>query len=161
MTPEEIEGLPYRKCVGVTLVNADGLVFTGRRNDGPVDAWQMPQGGVDKGETPRDAALRELLEETGVGSGLVEVVDETSDWVTYDLPRDLVPRIWKGRFRGQRQKWFLMRFDGQDADVNIETEHPEFAAWRWMPADEVLAAIVPFKRDVYAEVFSTFRSHLT
>ena len=160
MTPAEIAALPYRKCVGVVLANADGQVFVGQRIDAEVDAWQMPQGGIDKGEKPRDAALRELWEETGVGSDIVEVVGETDDWIAYDLPHEIVPRIWKGRYKGQKQRWFLLRFLGADTDVNIATEHPEFSEWRWLGADEVLASIVPFKREVYAKVLAAFRAHL-
>ena len=152
MTPEEIAKLPYRPCVGVMLANAAGHVFVGQRIDNPGPAWQMPQGGVDKGEAPRDAALRELWEETGVTSDLVRLEAETEGWLPYDLPHDLVPRIWKGRYRGQEQKWFLARFLGEDAQVNIATEHPEFSQWRWLPPEELVANIVPFKREVYARV---------
>ena len=160
MTPEEIEHLPYRPCVGVMLVNAAGRVFVGQRIDSDIPAWQMPQGGVDAGEAPRDAALRELWEETGVGADLVTVEAETAEWLPYDLPHDLVPRIWGGRFRGQEQKWFLMRFHGGDSDVTIETQHPEFSTWRWLPVDELVANIVPFKRNVYAKVLQDFQDKL-
>ena len=160
MTPEEIEKLPYRPCVGVMLVNAAGHVFVGQRLDNDAPAWQMPQGGVDKGEEPRAAALRELWEETGVTADLVTVEGETDGWVSYDLPHDLVPRIWKGRYRGQKQKWFLLRFHGTDADVNIATDHPEFSEWRWLPPEDLPAAIVPFKRVVYEQVLDQFRGAL-
>ena len=160
MTPEEIAALPYRPCVGVMMINGAGDVFVGQRNDRYTEAWQMPQGGVDDGEAPREAALRELWEETGVTSDLVEIVAETDDWLTYDLPHDLVPNIWKGRFRGQKQKWFLMRFLGRDDQVQIETEHPEFSTWRWQPADQLVELIVPFKREVYAQVLEAFSSRL-
>lgn len=160
MTPDEIARLPYRPCVGVMLVNERGRVFVGQRLDRDVDAWQMPQGGVDKGETPRDAALRELWEETGVPAGLVTVEAETPGWLAYDLPHDIVPNIWKGRFRGQEQKWFLLRFHGQDADVNIATGHPEFSRWKWAEPAELLAGIVPFKREVYARVLAEFAARL-
>lgn len=160
MTPEEIAKLPYRPCVGVMLVNGEGHVFVGQRIDNPTDAWQMPQGGVDKGENPRDAALRELWEETGVDATLVCIEAETDGWLPYDLPHDLVPHIWKGRYRGQEQKWYLLRFKGSDADVNIATEHPEFSEWRWLPSDQLIEKIVPFKREVYRQVIAAFESHL-
>ncbi|MGM0740873.1 MAG: RNA pyrophosphohydrolase [Pseudomonadota bacterium] len=160
MTPDEISRLPYRPCVGVMLANADGKVFVGQRIDRDTTAWQMPQGGIDKGETPRDAALRELREETGVPPELVSIEAETSEWVPYELPHDLVPRIWKGRFRGQEQKWFLLRFLGRDRDVNIATEHPEFSEWRWMDPADLVANIVPFKRAVYEQVLGEFGDKL-
>lgn len=156
MTPEEIAKLPYRPCVGVMLVNPSGHVFVGQRIDNNQAAWQMPQGGIDPGETPRQAAVRELWEETGVADHLVDIEAETAGWLPYDLPHDLVPRIWKGRFRGQEQKWVLMRFQGTDADVNIETKHPEFSSWRWLSADQLIANIVPFKREVYEKVLAEF-----
>ncbi|WP_417603896.1 RNA pyrophosphohydrolase [Primorskyibacter flagellatus] len=160
MTPEDIAELPYRPCVGLMLVNAEGHVFVGQRIDNDAPAWQMPQGGVDKDETPRDAALRELWEETGVPADLVTVEAESKNWLPYDLPHDLVPRIWKGRFRGQKQKWFLLRFHGRDDQVNIATDHPEFSEWRWLPVSELVENIVPFKREVYARVLADFEDHL-
>lgn len=152
MTPQEIAELPYRPCVGVMLANPRGHVFVGQRIDRDQDAWQMPQGGVDPGENTRDAALRELEEETGVRADLVSVEAETSGLIRYDLPHDLVPQIWKGRYRGQEQKWYLLRFHGTDSQINIATAHPEFSSWKWLPADQLVAAIVPFKRAVYTQV---------
>lgn len=160
MTPEEIAKLPYRPCVGVMLVNGEGSVFVGQRIDNDAPAWQMPQGGIDPGETALEAALRELGEETGLPEDAVVVEAETEDWVTYDLPHELVPRIWKGRFKGQKQKWVLMRFTGSDDQINIETEHPEFSEWCWLPASDLVANIVPFKREVYEQVLVEFESRL-
>jgi len=166
MTPERIAALPYRPNVGIMLINDAGLIFAAQRLDAPkllgepVAAWQMPQGGIDDGEDPRTAALRELEEEIGVPPALVQVVAETPDWLTYDLPHDVVPRIWKGRFRGQKQKWYLLRFLGRDEQIDLEQEHPEFSDWRWIGADDMIAAIVPFKRDIYRQVVAAFRSHL-
>ena len=155
--------LPYRPCVGVALINRDGLIFAGQRidNGGTASpAWQMPQGGIDDGEKPKAAALRELWEETGVTADLVEVVTKTDDWLTYDLPPELLGKVWGGKYRGQKQKWFLFRYLGTDAQVNITTEHPEFDRWQWSRADEMVSSIVPFKRAVYEQVVSTFRPHL-
>ncbi|MCI2399895.1 RNA pyrophosphohydrolase [Aliiroseovarius subalbicans] len=164
MTPEDIAKLPYRPCVGIMLANRAGQVFVGERIDAPKlgteTAWQMPQGGVDKGEDPRDAALRELWEETGVTQDLVTIEAQTEDWLPYDLPHHVVPKIWKGRFRGQKQLWFLIRFHGTDDQVNIETDHPEFSAWRWMPAGDVVANIVPFKRALYGQVLAQLGDRL-
>lgn len=160
MHPEDIARLPYRPCVGVMLINKDGMIFAGQRLDSTVPAWQMPQGGIDDGEKPRAAALRELWEETGVTEDMVAFVGKTHHWVTYDLPGDLVGNIWGGKYRGQRQRWFLYRFLGRDDQINIATEHPEFEKWRWIGADEMLAAIVPFKRAVYDQVIKSFRAYL-
>ncbi len=154
------ESLPYRPCVGVVLIDARGMVFAGQRIDSPTPAWQMPQGGIDEGETPREAAYRELREETGVTADLVEKIAKTEDWLTYDLPDELIGKVWGGKYRGQRQKWFLLRYLGQDDQIRIATEHPEFSAWCWIRADEMVASIVPFKREVYEKVVAAFRPHL-
>lgn len=160
MTEADILALPYRPCVGVMLVNRAGLVFAGQRIDSPGLAWQMPQGGIDEGEAPRAAALRELREEVGLLPEAVEIVGETENWIDYELPFELVPLLWNGRFRGQRQRWFLMRFLGADALIDIATEHPEFSAWRWVRPGELVDLIVPFKRATYAAVLAAFRDRL-
>jgi len=153
------DDLKYRPCAGVVLANADGHIFTGERIDTP-GAWQMPQGGIDEGESAELAAFRELEEETGVSRELVDLVKEYNDWIYYDLPDHLTGKLWKGRYKGQKQRWFLFRFKGTDSDVRIDQPHPEFAQWRWSTPDQVIAHIVPFKRDVYAEVVAAFRAHL-
>lgn len=157
MTPDEFAELAYRPCVGVMLASTRGQVFVGQRIDTETPAWQMPQGGIDPGEAPRAAALRELSEETGIPPEMVTVEAETEGWISYDLPQHIVPRIWNGQYRGQKQKWFLMRFHGADADVDIATGHPEFSEWRWLNPEDLVDRIVPFKRAVYARVLEEFR----
>jgi putative (di)nucleoside polyphosphate hydrolase len=152
----DIAALPYRRNVGVMLVNGEGLVFAGQRIDNPGDAWQMPQGGIDGGEEPRAAALRELTEETGVPAHAVSMLAEMEGWLSYDLPADLQPTIWGGRYRGQQQKWFLMRLEGPDSLIDIGGDDPEFSRWCWMAPEELIGRIVPFKRDVYRAVFDAF-----
>ncbi|MDP4031717.1 MAG: RNA pyrophosphohydrolase [Pseudorhodobacter sp.] len=158
--PPDPATLPYRPSVGVMLANRQGQIFAGQRIDSPVPAWQMPQGGIDAGEKPRAAALRELWEETGVTADLVQFVAKTPDWVSYDLPDHLIGKVWGGKYRGQRQRWYLYRYLGHDDQIAIKTDHPEFVTWRWIDADEMLAAIVPFKRAVYDRVVAAFRPYL-
>jgi len=156
----------YRPCVGIMLVNQDGLVFVGRRRGKKIPEhlrtgheWQMPQGGIDEGEDPYHAALRELREETNVSSA--SLLAESPDWLSYDLPPDLSRRSWKGRFLGQRQKWFALRFNGSENEINIASpdggHKPEFDAWRWESIDRLVELIIPFKRAVYEQVVENFR----
>lgn len=137
------------------LLNSAGLAFAGQRINMQVDAWQMPQGGIDKGEAPRDAAIRELAEETGVVSAAV--IGESTRWYRYDLPDEMLGRIWRGRYRGQEQKWFAMRFDGPDNDINLDAHEREFATWRWIDPEDLPGLIVPFKRATYEAVVKEFR----
>ena len=156
------DDLPYRTCVGITLINPEGLVFIGRRVGGPAHVdqthiWQMPQGGVDSGEDTWTAAKRELYEETNAQS--VEKLGEVSEWLTYDIPRTVAGRAWKGRFRGQKQKWYAMRFTGKDSEINVSSpagHKAEFIDWRWEPMKNLPELIIPFKRPVYERVVKEF-----
>ena len=152
--------LPYRRAAGIMLINAEGKVWVGQRLDSSLEAWQMPQGGLDEGEEPAEGALRELEEETGIGRDKVEIVARHGEELYYDLPEDLAGKLWKGRWRGQRQTWFLARFLGTDADVDIATPHPEFRAWKWADPADLPAMIVPFKKKLYEEVLEAFRDRL-
>lgn len=170
MSPPPIDpaSLPYRPCVGILVFNQARRIWVGQRADTPGDAegrgtwWQMPQGGIDADEDPRRAALRELREETSIET--VEIVAETPDWLTYDLPPHLLGKAWGGRYRGQRQKWFAARFLGEETEISLlnpESPHAEFIAWRWCTPAELPAHIVPFKREVYEEVLRAFAPLLT
>ncbi|KQM41465.1 RNA pyrophosphohydrolase [Sphingomonas sp. Leaf10] len=152
--------LPYRPCAGVMLMNRDGQVFVGQRLDSTLEAWQMPQGGIDEGEEARDAAVRELREETGVMPDKVRLIAEAPGEFLYDLPDDMIGRIWKGKWRGQRQRWFLFAFEGEDGDIDIATPEPEFRAWRWADPADLPTMIVPFKKTLYEQVLAAFADHL-
>lgn len=152
----DYSALPYRPCAGIMLVNRDGKVFVGQRRDSRTEAWQMPQGGIDDGEDVQEAALRELEEETGVPRAMVTVIARSKDEHFYDLPDDLIGKLWNGKWRGQRQHWFLMRFQGEDQDVNIETDHQEFRAWQWIAPEELPNLIVPFKEKLYRNIVAEF-----
>ncbi len=148
----------YRACVGTIVLNKDHKVFIAKRLDGQhtewANSWQFPQGGVDEHEDAKTAALRELKEETGIES--VEILEETSKWFYYDLPPHIAIRSWNGRYKGQRQKWFLMKFSGSDQEINLSKHTPEFCAWEWVSIGEVINRVVPFKIDVYKQVISYF-----
>ncbi len=156
----DLAALPYRPCVGIALIDPRGLVFAGQRIDNPGPAWQMPQGGIDAGESVEAAALRELEEETGVGPSRVTLLRQTAEPLRYDLPPELLGRLWRGRYRGQEQRWVAARFLGTDAEIRIDAPmdnvEPEFSRWTWMRADDLAERIVPFKRDIYRAVFTEF-----
>ena len=156
MTPPKIDPakLPYRPCVGLMVLNHAGQVFVGNRVDQSIESWQMPQGGIDDGEEPWTTALRELKEE--IGTSNVELLREHHDWLFYDLPPQLVGIAWEGKFRGQKLRWFAVRFKGADADINVKTAHQEFSNWRWVDIGDLLGLIVPFKRETYAKVIAAF-----
>lgn len=145
--------LPYRPCVGIMLLNTKGLIFTAERLDMP-GAWQMPQGGIDGGEEHEEAAFRELEEEISVPPSAVKLIKHTTDWITYDLPGHLLGKVWKGKYKGQKQKWYLMELTGNEQLINLETEHPEFSRWKWSTPAELIKEIVPFKKHVYEQVVS-------
>ena len=153
-----LDELPYRPCAGIMLANMQGKIFVGQRMDRleGTGAWQMPQGGIDDGEEAETAALRELFEETGVRADLVDILARSKEEYFYDLPDDMIGQMWKGKYRGQRQMWFLMRFKGTDADINIETAHQEFTSWQWVDAAQVPQLIVPFKKRLYENILSEF-----
>tara|TARA_B100000315_G_C14381688_1_gene497761 strand:+ start:262 stop:747 length:486 start_codon:yes stop_codon:yes gene_type:complete len=155
MKKKDFAKRPYRKGVGAVLLNRQGKVFVARRIDSSFDAWQMPQGGIDKGEKPRRAVLRELHEETGTDKA--EIVAKSSRWLSYDLPEEIADTIWKGRYRGQKQRWFALRFTGTDKDFDLQgSAHPEFTDWKWVDMEELPSLIVPFKRDLYRTIVAEF-----
>ena len=147
---KEFQNLPYRSGVGIVVLNKNNKVFVARRIDNPKNFWQMPQGGVDKNEDYLSAAYRELEEETSIKS--VELISELDGLITYDLPDHLLGIIWKGRYKGQTQKWYLMRFTGNDEEINIKTKHPEFLEWKWVELDQITDLVVKFKLELYKEV---------
>ena len=148
---------PYRPCVGICLVNDEGLIFAGKRIDNRAEAWQMPQGGIDEGEDAITACFREMAEE--IGTDKAELLAEYPDWLDYDIPEPLANKLWDGTYRGQSQKWMLLRYQGTDADINIETDIPEFEQWQWMSPDKLVELCVPFKKDVYRALMAEFEPH--
>ncbi len=152
--------LPYRPCAGIMLLNSEGQIFVGQRLDSTLEAWQMPQGGIDPGEDPLEAAYRELWEETGVERKHVELLAAPDEELEYDLPDDLVGKVWKGKWRGQRQRWFLFRLIASDDAIDISTAEPEFRAWRWLNPLDLPEVIVPFKRELYGRLLQIFAEPL-
>lgn len=148
----------YRPNVGIMLLNKEGDVFVAQRIDSPGPAWQMPQGGVDEGEDSKSAALRELKEETSIST--VTILKESSEWYFYDLPEDLQKKMWGGAFKGQRQKWFLMRYEGRDADIDLQTAHPEFSAWKWVSPQDLPDLAISFKCEIYQSVVAELLGHI-
>lgn len=151
----EASELPFRQGVGMLIVDKNNRVFVGKRIDSKANGWQMPQGGIDLGETPSSAALREMEEEIGSSKG--EIIAESKKWYSYRVPDFLIPKLWNGQYCGQRQKWFLIRFTGKDSDININTETPEFDQWKWIEFDQLLVDIIPFKLKLYQQVIREFK----
>ena len=149
----------YRPCVGIVLIN-NGSIFAVQRLDYKSNAWQMPQGGIEANESPISAAVRELKEETGIKKKHIKIILESKNWINYDLPKELIPKLWNGKFVGQSQKWFAMELLGSDSDVNINTKNPEFSKWQWMTKNKLLDSIVPFKKRVYENILSQFSAKL-
>ena len=147
----------YRRCVGLVVINKDGLVFVGKRIDSNLNAWQMPQGGIENGESPRNAGLRELKEE--IGTNNVKLIGEIDNWLNYDIPQKLSSKLWNGKYRGQTQKWLAFQFLGSDDEININTEDPEFKEWKWEEHKNLVNLAVPFKKDIYKKIINEF-SHL-
>ncbi len=146
--------LPYRPCVGIMLLNEDNKIFVAKRIDTMVEAWQMPQGGIDDGEAPRAALFREMEEE--IGTRNARIIAENDGWLRYDLPDHLIGKVWKGKYRGQEMKWYLMRYQGRDSDINLATDHPEFSEWKWLEIDRLADTIVEFKRPLYRRLVEYF-----
>ena len=150
----------YRPNVGMMIINQKKEIFVGKRIDHPSDFWQMPQGGIDAQEIPSIAALREMEEEVGIKENKVEMLTESQDWYYYSIPKDLAKTLWKGKYKGQRQKWFLYQFKGTDKDINIHTERPEFSDYKWVTKDFLVPNIVPFKKDIYEKLLEEFKDYL-
>ena len=157
---QDLVSIDYRPCVGLMIINDQRLIFTGQRLGYSSTAWQMPQGGIEKDEDPLVAAYRELQEETSILKEKVELLAVSKDWLTYDLPSDLIPKLWNGVYRGQTQKWFLMRFIGEDSDIDLQTKMPEFSSWRWSTKQQLTANIVNFKKELYELLVKEFNTFL-
>ncbi|MFK8040132.1 MAG: RNA pyrophosphohydrolase [Rickettsiaceae bacterium] len=146
--------LPYRTSVGMIILNQENKVFVAKRDGKSYKAWQMPQGGIHLGETPSTAVLREMKEELGTNNGVI--IAESKKWHSYNLPKELIPKLWNGNFRGQKQKWFLIRFTGEDSEINIDTQVPEFTSWKWIAINEMAKNIIPFKYKLYKSILDEF-----
>ncbi len=151
----------YRPNVGIMLINPEGKIWVGSRIDNTTPYWQMPQGGIDKNEDTETAMWRELYEEISVQKSDCKILDKTHDWIYYDLPDDLINTLWGGKYKGQKQHWYALRLTAPDTTINIQTDHPEFKAWKWIDADKLVEAIVPFKRQVYTQVLNAFQQFVT
>lgn len=149
----------YRRGVGMLIINHEKKIFIGQRFDKDESAWQMPQGGIDNNETPEETCIRELAEETGIVSNY-KILDKTKNWYSYDLPNNLQKKLWRGKYKGQVQQWFILNFFGDDAEINIKTKHPEFKNWKWAYKEELMKLIVPFKKELYEKTFTEFDSFL-
>ena len=158
-SPIRYQDRPYRPCVGIMLINQQGDIFGGQRLDNRAEAWQMPQGGIDEGEDVETACFREMREE--IGTNKADILRLHPDWLNYDIPRPLADNLWSGAYRGQTQKWVALRFTGEDTDINIQTEDPEFISWQWLSPDQLIQRAVPFKRDVYTNIMAEFKDLLT
>ena len=158
MSNTNYSDLPFRPGVGMMIIDNANRIFVGKRVDTRIEAWQMPQGGIDIGETPSRAAMREMKEEIGCNDGYI--MAETKNWYSYDLPKFLIPKLWNGNYRGQKQKWFLIKFTGKEEDINISAHSPEFSEWRWTTIQELPEIIVPFKRKLYLAVAEEFKRFL-
>ena len=150
----------YRPNVGMMIINQKKEIFVGKRIDHPSNFWQMPQGGIDAQEIPSIAALREMDEEVGIKKNMVDILTESKDWYYYSIPSDLAKTLWKGKYKGQRQKWFLYKFKGTENDINIHTEHPEFSDYKWVTKDFLVPNIVPFKKKIYEKLLLEFKDYL-
>ena len=150
----------YRPNVGMMIINNQKKIFVGKRIDHPSEFWQMPQGGIDYQEKPEFAALREMEEEVGIKKNKVKLIYQITDWYYYSIPKDLAQTLWKGRYKGQRQKWFLFEFKGTESDINIHTEHPEFSDYKWVTKDFLVPNIVPFKKEIYNKLLEDFKDYL-
>ena len=153
------KNLPLRIGVGAIVLNSENKVFVGKRKDNPIDRWQMPQGGVDKDENFKDAMKRELYEETSIKN--IEILKELDQWFTYELPDELIGIIWKGRFRGQKQKWFITKFTGDKDEINVDTENPEFIEWKWIEMEKIPDVIVDFKKNIYKKLLVELKKNFT